>query len=534
MRILRWCLLCAVFMLCGCAAGINVSRPSPKVDVTVDRKEVTKALEKVAEEQKKGAGGREAENAASQAASCNRPLSQDEWIQSRLDSALELCSTARTLWAEGHVSQALAALDKAYLLIMQVDKDAAPQFLQQKEDIRFIIAKNILEIRTSRFRTTNGLHKEIPITLNRHVMEEIARFQGRERQFFLDSYKRSGRYRPMIVKALKEAGLPEELSWLPLIESGFKIRALSRARALGLWQFIPSTGYKFGLNRNVWIDERLDPEKSTKAAIAYMIELHKIFGDWMTVLAAYNCGEGNVLKAIRAQQVDYIDHFWDLYERLPRETARYVPRFLAVLQILKEPAKYGFDLPDPDPPLEWDTVPVKKQLHLRTVAKAIGVDYQFLRELNPELRHNVTPGEAYSLRVPKGKGEVLAAKLDSLKEWLPPAKAYVWHRVRRGETLSLIAQRYNTTVWDIVRVNRLRHKHLIRAGQKLKIPLSTRKKGKIVTVCNRPPEKGEYVVKPGDSLWIIAKKFGISAKKLAEMNNLKSNRIYVGQILRVK
>ncbi len=195
---------------------------------------------------------------------------------------------------------------------------------------------------------------------------EIQSFQTQERDFFLESYKRSGRYRGEMVKALKEAGLPEELSWLPLIESGFKVRALSRSRAFGLWQFIPSTGYKFGLKRNDWIDERLDPEKSTAAAIAYFKELHQMFGDWATVLAAYNCGEGAVARVIREQKADYLDNFWDFYERLPRETARYFPRFLAVLAIINDPAKYGFTLDELDKPLSCETVTIERPVQLRT------------------------------------------------------------------------------------------------------------------------------------------------------------------------
>jgi membrane-bound lytic murein transglycosylase D len=137
----------------------------------------------------------------------------------------------------------------------------------------------------------------------------------------------------MILEKLEAAGLPAELSWLPLIESGFKVKALSRARALGLWQFIPSTGYKFGLKRDQYIDERIDFEKSSDAAIAYLKELHNIFGDWSTVLAAYNCGEGRVLRVIRTQNINYLDDFWDLFGRLPFETARYVPRFLAAAPV---------------------------------------------------------------------------------------------------------------------------------------------------------------------------------------------------------
>src|SRR3970282_2182076 len=166
-----------------------------------------------------------------------------------------------------------------------------------------------------------------------------------------------------MIKAFHEAGIPEEISWLPLIESGFKVRALSRSRALGLWQFIPSTGYKFGLKRNTWIAERLDPAKSTAAAIAYLKELHQIFGDWATVLAAYNCGEGNVLRAIRGQKTDYLDNFWDLYGRLPRETARYLLRFLTVLTVLKDPSKYGFTLDELDTPVPYELVSIDKPVH---------------------------------------------------------------------------------------------------------------------------------------------------------------------------
>ena len=136
---------------------------------------------------------------------------------------------------------------------------------------------------------------------------------------------------------------PKSCRGFPLIESGYKVKALSKARALGLWQFIPSTGYKFGLKRDQYIDERIDPIKSTDAAIAYLKELHNIFGDWATVLAAYNCGENRVLRVIRSQNINYLDNFWDLYERLPRETARYVPRFLATLHIMNDLAQYGLD-----------------------------------------------------------------------------------------------------------------------------------------------------------------------------------------------
>ena len=197
--------------------------------------------------------------------------------QTSLDEALDFCEVAQSYWQKGELENALEALDKAYSLILEVETKEDAKLIQQKEDLRYLISKRILEIYASRNIVVNGNHHEIPLEMNRHVEAELQRFNNGERNFLIESYKRSGMYRPYILAALKKAGLPEELSWLPLIESGFKVKAFSRARALGLWQFIPSTGYKFGLKRNRYIDERIDFIKSTDAAIAYLKELHSIF-----------------------------------------------------------------------------------------------------------------------------------------------------------------------------------------------------------------------------------------------------------------
>lgn len=395
----------------------------------------------------------------------------EQAVQNVLDTALELAEHAQELWMNGESDKALDNLDNAYLLIAKVPQDSGPRFTQQKDDLRFMISKRITEIYASRITTTNGTHQEIPLVLNDHVQREIELFQGMERDFFLESYQRSGYYRAEMVKALKDAGLPEEISWLPLIESGFKPKALSRSRALGLWQFIPSTGYKYGLKRNDWIDERLHPEKATQAAIAYLTELHHIFGDWATALAAYNCGEGNVLRAIREQKVNYLDNFWDLYERLPRETARYYPRFLAVLAIVKDPAKYGFTLPEPSALPPCETVDIEKQVQLSRVAEKLECSVEDITRMNPELRREATPPTPYTLKVPVGKATVLVASIDSIPKYNPPKPAYVVHRVQRGETLSLIATRYRTSIQRIMDANRLRSARYLRVGQKLKIPI---------------------------------------------------------------
>jgi membrane-bound lytic murein transglycosylase D len=460
---------------------------------------------------------------------------QAKLIQAVLDEALDFCRVSQDLWQKGELENALETLDLAYSLIVEIDTLDDPKLIQQKEDLRFMISKRILEIYASRNIVVNGNHNAIPMVMNKHVQSEIDRFTKKnEKSFFIASYKRSGIYRPMIVSALKEAGLPVELSWLPLIESGFKVNALSRARALGLWQFIPSTGYKFGLKRNQFIDERIDPVKATHAAIAYLKELHQIFGDWSTVLAGYNCGEGKVLRVIRNQNINYLDNFWDLYERLPSETARYVPRYLATLHIVKNLEKYGFDSLEFDPPWEYEVVSVSKQVHLRDVAKETGITEKILKGLNPELRYNILPPEEYPLRIPPGKGEALLAQLVKIPVSHPPQRAYVYHRVKRGESLSTIAEKYRTSVTSIARANNIRRRHFIVAGKKLKIP----RKGTVVYISKKddkplPGHPAVHTVKSGDSLWIIANRYGTTTKKIQGLNHLTTTNLSIGQVLKI-
>lgn len=464
----------------------------------------------------------------------SRPLTAGETrLQPALDDALDDIETAQEFWQQGELEKALDALDQAYALILEVDTANNPKLIQQKEDLRFLISKRILEIYASRNIVVNGDHDAIPLIMNRHVEAEIRKFTTVERKFFQAAYKRSGRYREKIVASLKEAGLPEELSWLPLIESGYKVKAMSRARALGMWQFIPSTGYKFGLKRNTYIDERMDPIKSTRAAIAYMKELHQMFGDWTTVLAAYNCGEGRVLRLIRGQNINYLDNFWDLYERLPRETARYVPRFLATLHMIRNPQKYGLDCIQPDAPLTYDEAEIDRKVHLSHVAKILKVRETDIRNLNPELRYRVVPGDDYKLRLPAGKSEILLANLSRIPDANPPRPAYGRHRVRKGESLSSIAARYRTSIGRLARANNLRSTHFIRTGQILKIP-----QGKVMARMPRPSKRSytatTHRVRKGDSLWNIARRYGTTVKKIQTLNGLKGTALHIGQRLSLR
>jgi membrane-bound lytic murein transglycosylase D len=311
---------------------------------------------------------------------------------------------------------------------------------------------------------------------------------------------------------------------------------MSKARALGIWQFIPSTGYKFGLKRDTWIDERMDPEKSTAAAIAYLKELHQMFGDWTTVLAAYNCGEGNVLRVIRGQKINYLDNFWDLYERLPRETARYVPRFLATLHIIKNPEKYGFNFDDPDSQPAYESVTVEKQIQLKTVAKNLDISVDEVIDLNPELRRKATPPTKYSLNVPLGTASVLLAKLDDIPDWTPSPNEYInyiYHTVKKGETLSHIAAKYHTNVNAIVKANRMHRRQMIRIGQKLIVPVRNAKGSDLLSYEEDQDQDSKYRAKKGDTLKLIAKRFNTNTTQLKKLNRLTSALLYEGQVLKV-
>jgi len=468
-------------------------------------------------------------------------ISEGMTNQDLLDSALEYAQAASDYWDRGDMENALDALDSAYFLILNVKTDDDPDLLQQKEDLRFTISKRIVEIHASRFTVAAGDRNAIPLIMNEHVRRQIESFKGPERDFFMAAYRRSGRFRPAILKAFKEAGMPQELSWLPLIESGFKVRALSRARALGLWQFIASTGYRYGLKRDQWIDERMDPDKSTAAAIAYLKELHQMFGDWTTALAGYNCGEWAVMNRIKTQRINYLDNFWDLYVKLPQETASYVPRLLAVLHIVNDPNAHGMALPPLDPEIQAEEAVIHKQLQIKTLAGALQVDEDLLEELNAELRLNMTPDSSYPLKVPEGKGELLLAKVNDLPAYCPPAgvasaSGYILHKVRKGETLASISRKYRTSPEVIADINGFKKNEKLAAGYKIKVPSKNRsaqakgtKAPSLVLASDEKPVK--YVVKKGDSLWQIASLHNTTAKDIQTFNRLKDTSLNSGQVL---
>jgi len=538
-KIILFLALCAVFFLWSCTSHQNQIQKTPQPPFSTPPSSEEQTMFQGAVEGEESTTSQEEinlkeNNISSQKTSITQAKTQDP--SGLLEEALDAYQDARISWDKGDLETALVALDEAYKIILQIDLPQDSPLIQDKNDLRLLIARRIQEIYASRLTVVNGNHKTIPLTENKFVKEEIKRFQTNERKYFEQSYMRSGLYREMILKEMEKAGLPEQLSWIPLIESGFKVRALSRARALGLWQFISSTGYRFGLKKDQWVDERMDPVKSTKAAIQYLTELHSFFGDWTTALAAYNCGEFKVQKVIRAQRINYLDNFWDLYTMLPRETARFVPRFIAALLIINNPEKYGMNLPQPESSLRYETVTVNRPVKLSTLSETLGLNKDLLEILNPELRHKSTPDREYPLKVPDGYKEKTLTAINSLTRWIPPETTYVIHYVRRGETLSTIAKRYRSSVSSIARLNQLRSLHLIRPGQRLKIPAqgmsyaSSSSTLKLV----KDGEKLVYIVKRGDSLYRIASAFNTSVKQIKQMNNLKSDVLSIRQKLIIK
>jgi len=462
------------------------------------------------------------------------PAQDEPDYESIQQEALDLCQSAEEFLDQGDLDNTFDAVDHAYGLMLQLPENHDEQYLQAREDIRRLVAEIIhkaYEVPTAALNPEHSFDLGLALVENQQVQREIKSFTNGERDVFLAAYRRSGRYRPMILKKLAEAGLPSRLSWLPLVESNFKVQAYSRASAVGLWQFIASTGQRYGLKRNAWVEERMDPEKSTDAAIAYLSELHDLFGDWPKALAAYNCGEARVARLQRSHPEQYLD-FWDLYSMLPSETRRYVPRFFATILILDDPEKYGIILPETDPPLDnWVPVEINRSVKLESLDKELGLPKGTMHQYNPELRTGATPKGPYALKTPAAIATILPEKIAAMPEWKPPTPAYFVHRVRRGETLSGIAHRYRSSVSGIMRMNHLRSANRIWPGQRLKIPGKGRAHTPSSTSFN--PASGTHTVRAGESLYSIARRYRTTVDRLRRDNHLRSNLIHPGQKLKV-
>jgi len=394
-----------------------------------------------------------------------------------------------------------------------------------------------------------------PAVDNSRVEFWIKYFTGPGRERFERAVYRMQLYRPTVEAILDELDLPREIVCLALIESGFSMRAVSTARAVGPWQFMQGTARLYGLRVNWWIDERRDIVASTYAAGHYLKDLHGIWGDWLLAFAAYNCGEYRVARQVARQRTE---DFWRL--QLPMQTQRYVPKFLAALYILRDPMKYDLVVPDVEP-VTFDLVTIPDATDLNLVAESAETSVEVLRELNPQVRRWATPpGMEVVVKVPQGKGEQCRAGLDSI----PPNERITWrqHRVKRGETLSQISRRYGTSVSALKSLNNIRNSHVIREGTVLLVPLQGGNYAEVATskATSKPqymnptraidkqslqnyaqkaaPPAGHkqvtYTVRSGDTLGEIAERYRTSARKIRAWNDLHYRRyIYPGQKLAI-
>ncbi len=409
---------------------------------------------------------------------------------------------------------------------------------------------------------------DINVETKEEVYRWIQYFTGNGRPVFERWLRRSGIYMDMFRAILEREGLPSDLVHLVFVESGFNPQARSVSAAVGPWQFLRSTGRLFGLTVNAWVDERKDPEKSTVAAARYLKHLYSIFGDWRLALASYNAGEGTVLRAVARQGTT---DFWKL--RLPRQTREYVPQFMALVSIARDPQRYGFDGVELQAPMDFDEIALVGAADLRSVAKLAGCSFEELKFLNPAvLRHTATGRYGVTtLRVPRGTGEELMHKLQTGQASLPAASLSVRHRVSRGETLKKIAAQYGVSARALANANHITRRHPLRRGIQLNIPgtlkVAMRPQPvpadfigplppastvplraerripvmRVPTAMNAsleegplPPTTRSVRVRRGESLGSIASRQGVTVGQLKRWNHLRRSVVHPGQRLWVE
>ena len=415
------------------------------------------------------------------------------------------------------------------------------------------------------------LQKDIKLSYNQTIRGFIKYFTVRNRRYPLVMERRRNLYFPIFEEALKRHNMPDELKYLAIVESGLNPRAVSRMGAAGLWQFMPSTGKMYKLRQDEYVDERLDPYKSTEAACKYLKELHRIFNDWELALASYNCGPGNVRRAIRKS--GYKDSFWEVYKHLPQETRAYVPQFVALTYVMNHLEDHNIIADSIEYPIAFDTITVNHFMNLDALCGQLSICAEEFMKLNPAIKKNTLPNHiGYTIRIPSDKTPMLALNrasiMDSCSKTLNPtvtpneneslnialeaAKLAIptknetkhkksYHLVKSGENLGKIADKYNISMSTLKQWNNIRG-NKIKKGQKLivyKEVISNHKThiaAKTETVVQRSTKSQSssliHYVQPGDTLWTISRKYdGISIDKIRKLNKLKGNEIKIGQKL---
>lgn len=389
------------------------------------------------------------------------------------------------------------------------------------EDITFSVDPNIVAKAQSDLATTKS---DLPLVVNDYVAVFINFFANTQKghNTLLHSFERSGRYKEMIRRVMAEEGVPQDLIYLAVAESGFQPRAINRrSRAGGMWQFMPSGNY--GLVRNAYMDERYDPEKSTRAYARYMKFLYDQLGDWYLAMAAYDWGAGNVQRAV--EKTGYAD-FWELYKRnnLPAETKNYVPEILAAIIIANHPTQYGFDDITLDPPVITDTVTINYPVDLRLVSDLVDTPVDELEALNPSLLRYTTPADsAFDLHLPAGTALVYQRRIETIPEG--KRNAWRYHTVQPDDTLASVAGAYHVSKSELAEVNQLRESDSLEGVEALVVPLAPEAAPSTRSLL--------YTARRGDSLVSIADRFGVSLSQLRRWNNLTGTKIVPGRRLHV-
>ena len=359
-------------------------------------------------------------------------------------------------------------------------------------------------------------HSDLPLMMTDQVAGYISYFSNRGRGTFERAFARSGRYHDMMVSILKQEGVPQDLIYLAQAESGFHPLAVSRAGARGIWQFMGSRARGYGLQRSLWVDDRQDPEKSTRAAARHLKDLYAQFGDWYLAMAAYNSGPGTVQAAVR--RTGYAD-FWELYRRnvLPKETRNYVPIILAVTIVTKNLSQYGFDDVSMDEPVAFDKVTINYPVDLRLVAECVDAAPAQLQELNPSLLRLTTPKEgAFELHLPAGTKDqyqtAIAAIPSDMRLW------WRYHKVQPSDTLASLSRSYRVTAKSIATANHLDGTEL-EAGARVIIPVAAGKHP-VSDTSTYARRITRYKVRKGDTVETVAENFGVSAQMVRRWNGL--------------
>tara|TARA_B110000438_G_scaffold111211_1_gene109103 strand:+ start:248 stop:2458 length:2211 start_codon:yes stop_codon:yes gene_type:complete len=401
-----------------------------------------------------------------------------------------------------------------------------------KRSVEELMEPMEVEMGASKFIVVDDRDGHIPLVRNKSVDQFISYFQNKGRRQFEIWLDRYYQYGPMLVKILNEYELPEELAYLAMIESGLNPKAYSKAKAAGMWQFIYSTGKKYGLQRNWYIDERRDPEKATHAAAKFLLDLYKEFDHWYLALAAYNGGPGRVHRSTRLHQTS---DFWQLHS-LPRETRNYIPYFLSAAIICSDPSAYGFKTPKTKPHT-YEFVQINQSADIAVLASSAGISLKTLKQYNPELRQSATPVETiYQLKIPLGKKDQFLSNFNALPTEERFAPQYVAHKVKRGESLWTISKKYRVSIHDLAAVNKIRNRHRLSIGQKLTIPVRRSNAGTLLASTSGPSghKKIVYKVKRGDTLGHIAEDYNTLARKIRRWNMIEyGHHIFPGQKLTI-